>query len=271
MKMLVTDLDGTLALAGKVSDEAKACLIALGEKRIFRVVATGRSLAGTRKVLADDFPIDYLIFSSGAGVYDWQRRELLRSHHLTSAEIARVAEVLKGEGLNFMLHHPIPDNHRFFYFDGDAPHEDHERRKVKHAEICSPWDGNAPDIASQFLVVCHAEVGDAKWTSLSESLGAFNVIRATSPLDGVSTWLEIFSRQVSKSLAASWLADRLGISRQNVLAIGNDYNDEDLLAWAGTAFLVEDAVKALHGKFPFVGSCAAGGFCEAVARWLLPR
>ena len=55
------------------------------------------------------------------------------------------------------------------------------------------------------------------------------VIRTTSPLDHRSTWIEVFPREVSKSQAAAWLAARHGIRRGDVCAVGNDYNDRDLL------------------------------------------
>ena len=77
-KFLVFDLDGTLALPdGTFRQGDLETLRRLGEQRIPRTVATGRSPHAARKLMWPDFPIDYLIFSCGAGVQDWKTGEIL--------------------------------------------------------------------------------------------------------------------------------------------------------------------------------------------------
>ena len=72
LKMVVTDLDGTLLNPQhQISDKDLQSLKLLGDKNIYRVIATGRSPYSLNKVLPADFPIDYLIFSSGSGIINW--------------------------------------------------------------------------------------------------------------------------------------------------------------------------------------------------------
>jgi hydroxymethylpyrimidine pyrophosphatase-like HAD family hydrolase len=94
------------------------------------------------------------------------------------------------------------------------------------------------------------------------------VIRTTSPIDGESTWIEIFPPSVSKARAAEWIAAREGIESSRTLAIGNDYNDLDLLDWAPAGYLVANAPDDLKTRFPTVGSHEENGFTEAIGRWL---
>jgi hydroxymethylpyrimidine pyrophosphatase-like HAD family hydrolase len=89
----------------------------------------------------------------------------------------------------------------------------------------------------------------------------------TSPLDGRSRWIEIFPKEVSKALAAVRIAIDLGIPEQAVMAIGNDYNDTDLLKWAARSFVVNDAPEELLALFPVVRSGDESDFSEAVALW----
>ena len=66
--MVITDLDGTLLNSGRiVSPENRRALERLGELGVVRVIATGRSLFSFNKVIERDFPVDYLLFSSGGG------------------------------------------------------------------------------------------------------------------------------------------------------------------------------------------------------------
>ncbi len=77
-------------------------------------------------------------------------------------------------------------------------------------------------------------------------------------------WIEIFSRGTSKGNAVSWLSNYLGISRENTIAIGNDYNDEDLLSWVDRGFVVNNAPSDLKNRFHTVASNNNCGVTEAI-------
>jgi hydroxymethylpyrimidine pyrophosphatase-like HAD family hydrolase len=99
-------------------------------------------------------------------------------------------------------------------------------------------------------------------------LPGYTVLRSSSPLGSGATWVEIFPSIVSKSQAAAWLAGRVGLTARDVLCVGNDYNDEDLLEWGGTSFVVANSPADLRARFTTVASSDQGGLAEAVARWL---
>ena len=84
------------------------------------------------------------------------------------------------------------------------------------------------------LCIVPGEKGHDIAAMVAQHFTQFSVIKATSPLDGESVWIEIFPPMVSKSLAVQWLIDNIGFSMKNVCAVGNDYNDEDFtpLGWA---------------------------------------
>jgi hydroxymethylpyrimidine pyrophosphatase-like HAD family hydrolase len=51
------------------------------------------------------------------------------------------------------------------------------------------------------------------------------------------------------------------------MAIGNDFNDLDLLRWAARSFVVNDAPEELLTCFPSARSGDESDFSEAVALW----
>ena len=61
---------------------------------------------------------------------------------------------------------------------------------------------------------------------------------------------------------------KAGIDRKQVFAVGNDYNDMDMLHWAERGFLVENSPPELKPHFELVASNEAGGVAEAIERWL---
>jgi hydroxymethylpyrimidine pyrophosphatase-like HAD family hydrolase len=258
LQLLVCDLDGTLLMQGKhfVSADVQT-LHELGTRGVVRAVATGRALATAHKVLPSQFPIDYLIFSSGAGILDWRSQALLASRSLQPDETWRAAQALIRHGVDYMLHAPIPEQHIVQIHRTGKPNDDFDRRLSRYAAEGRVLDQNDSRVpASQLLGI--SPLGDPiePFETLRRELPDLSVIRATSPLDGHSMWIEVFAPAVSKSRAAAWIARAHGIDSRHAWAIGNDYNDWDLLRWAGRAAVVEHAPASMRAEFPSVRTLA---------------
>ena len=193
--MVVTDLDGTL-LDGhsRLSERNRRMLDRLGRAGVVRVLATGRNLYSARRVIDEEFPIDYLIFSSGAAIAAWPSGEMLRAHHMASHQARLAAGVLMELGLDFMLHAPVPENHRFFYWRAGQPNPDFERRYQRYVEYAREWPDPLPENlqASQLLAIEPADT-PSRQDELERRLPGLEVIRATSPLDHASALAGDFS------------------------------------------------------------------------------
>lgn len=268
---LITDLDGTLFQSDRtVSEEDLKTLRDLKRKNMIRTIATGRSLYSFQRAGGLQLPVDYVIFSTGAGIFRCADGKILRSVNLDGASVRNAVRTLKTEGFDFMVHRPVPDNHRFAYWGSISGNPDFARRIGLYGEHCRPLDGEEDSFgrAAQLLAVVQSadKLPDIK--TLQGKLPDLSIIRTTSPLDGVSTWIEFFHQRVSKSQAAAWLNDHLGIRKEQTLSVGNDYNDLDLLEWAGRSFAVANAPDELRRRFPAVASNNQSGVSEAVQKWL---
>jgi Cof subfamily protein (haloacid dehalogenase superfamily) len=263
--MIVTDLDGTLLQPDQtLSSRDYRTLVELGEQGICRVIATGRSLFSARLVLDDSLPLDYFIFSSGAGILDWKTGTILKSSVLPAETACRTAQLLIEAGFDFMVQDPIPDNHRFFHSGSGKENPDFEHRKQLYGEYARPLDFDPEELgeACQFVVIVQND--STAYNRIEKMFPDLKVIRATSPLDGRSIWVEIFPADVSKGNAAQWICEREGIDPAATLGIGNDYNDLDLLQWAGQAVVMANAPEDLKEKFETVRSNRDSGFSMAV-------
>ncbi|MBN2552628.1 MAG: HAD family phosphatase [Spirochaetales bacterium] len=268
--MVVTDLDGTLFQRDRrISARNYQTLLDLEQGGILRVIATGRSLFSARKVVPADFPVDYLVFSSGAGIMAWPRQELVFSASMNREQVAMAFECLSRLSMDFMVHHPIPENHHFLFYASGGANPDFEARCSLYREFATPGRRREKPSgeACQLVAIEPYHLAVSRYPDIRDELHHLNVVRTTSPLDGRSRWLEIFSPQVSKATASIRIARELGITEQAVMAVGNDYNDLDLLQWAVRSFVVSDSPQELLARFPTVRSADESDFSQAVAVW----
>jgi Cof subfamily protein (haloacid dehalogenase superfamily) len=269
--LFIMDFDGTLLRSDRTFSGIDIdALERLGKKGIIRTIATGRSLYSFNTVAVSDLPVDFVIFSTGTGVLQQDEGKIIRSVSLESHEVERICDVLRVLHLDFMIHRIIPDNHMFAYFRSNNRNPDFERRIALYRQFTTDLRcaGSVFGPAAQVLAVVSSENAAAALEKCRNALTDFNVIQTTSPLDGKSTWIEIFPRAVSKSLTAAWLARSLGIDRKSIVSVGNDYNDLDLLEWTDTSYVVGNAPRDLKSRFTGVASNDNGGVAEAARRWL---
>ena len=272
--MFIMDLDGTLLRSDRTFAEPDLrALRRLGDQNIVRVIATGRSLASFNTVKVSDLPVDYLIFSTGAGVQRFQDNEIIRKIHLEPHEVSRACEILENFRLDFMVHRTIPDNHMFAYWQANDHNTDFERRIELYEQFAIPLEKSALDFvtATQLLAIVPPRQAPAALEEVRTAMADYNVIQTTSPLDGRATWIEIFPLTVSKSQTAAWLAESLGVDSQFTVSVGNDYNDLDLLEWSAGSYVVKNAPADIKSRFTRVASNDNGGVAEAAEDWMKKR
>ncbi len=268
IRMVVSDLDGTLLRNDRtLSKTNRHTLDELNKLNIVRVVATGRSLYSAQKVMDDDFPIDYLIFSTGAGIIDWRTKKLLFKKNLGRGIVSETVRSLLHHKISFMLHREIPNNHHFYYYLGDNYNDDFRERMNIYKDFAQPFNEAVHNEISGTQIICIlSSVKD--YSIVRNLMNCYNdnlsFIKTTSPLDGKSIWLEMFAKGINKSRAASFLSKTIGIDRRDVLVVGNDWNDEDLLQWGGYSYLVSNAPKELKKDYNQVTNNQANGFTVAV-------
>lgn len=270
-RAVFTDLDGTLLGSDQqLSPANHDVLEVLGQQGILRVVVTGRSLFSCRRVLDRSFPIDLLVTSSGAGIFSFPDFKLLFDQALTETEVSKSIEVLNALKLDFMVHDPVPDNHRFRWHQHTAHNPDFAHRLTvyegHHRPIEEPTEFHIA--STQLVAVSLPGDNGSALPYLKQKLSELTVIRTTSPLDHQSTWYEIFPNNVSKSSAAAWVCSAFNVDSNEVFAIGNDYNDLDLLRWCSRSRVVANAPAELTSEFEIVASHDDDGFAQAVVEWL---
>jgi Cof subfamily protein (haloacid dehalogenase superfamily) len=98
--------------------------------------------------------------------------------------------------------------------------------------------------------------------------GQFTVLRTEYPARDLSM-IDILNRDCSKGHALERWANFRGIPREQVMAIGDNYNDIEMLAFAGRPFIMGNASEELRGRgWPVTLSNDQGGLAAAIEQVL---
>jgi Cof subfamily protein (haloacid dehalogenase superfamily) len=277
--LFITDFDGTLLTDEKrIAKQDLATLSRLRENNTITAIATGRSLYSFQRALQqinlspNTLPVDYLIFSTGAGIMALQEGRLIRSHAISTRGIRNIIACFDANKWDYMVHNAIPDTRYFLYKSHGRENRDFQKRILLYKPFSAPLGNGRSlyDSATQVLAIIPGKVSTDQMAAVRASLVDYSVIPATSPLDHCSSWIEVFNKQVSKSQAASWLASALDIKQSDVISVGNDYNDQDLLQWSGKGYLVSNAAQDLKPCFAMVSSNNHCGVSQAALASGLP-
>ena len=125
IRLAALDLDGTTLPRNwhQISEENRVALEEAGQQGVIRILATGRSVFSLNTTLPEGLPVDYMVFSSGAGIMHWDDKEILLTRELSAEETRDIATHLWKYDINFTIQQRIPDNHHFYYRNISSLHD----------------------------------------------------------------------------------------------------------------------------------------------------
>ena len=89
-------------------------------------------------------------------------------------------------------------------------------------------------------------------------------------MDRDFTLLDVTSPDATKGRALAWRASEMGLSRDEVMAVGDNFNDIQMLEFAGRPVVMGNAVAPLRARgWTVTGSHDEGGLADAIRRFVL--
>lgn len=260
-RLAVADVDGTLVeRGGDVPPEAREAIRRFREAGGIFVLATGRPLPGVLHYLEDLELPDPAIILNGAQVYDRKQGQVIYHRSLSREVTLRAVELCRQFDLEPFLYYDGQ-----VYVRGPGSRVSHYERKDRLS--CQPVGDlrtlalGREEGAAKILFIGPVEEGFALGESLRREGFSIHVVQSDAD------FVEILPPGTSKGVALRWLRERLGIPREEVMAIGDQQNDRELLEEAGCGVAVANAVEELKGVASLVTRAPFGwGVAEALAR-----
>jgi Cof subfamily protein (haloacid dehalogenase superfamily) len=249
-RLLVTDIDGTLTTPERVITDAVQEAVREAQRRGVRVcLATGRAWqSGQRyfEMVSADPP--GILFNGGL-IYDFLADRVLSRETLTHEHAGHVIEALDS--------YPDLAAHIYLARQDASPRDDtanhiYVRWMTPLVEATARQDHLRPEAIGDLRLALDGLGGVMKFRILGARERLDSLIEQmarrhpTNHVYSERESLEVLPPGVSKGTALKVMATRLGIAMEDIVAVGNDFNDLTMIQVAGLGVAMADAPREVQ-------------------------
>ena len=275
-KLLAMDLDGTLFNeASVVSENNKEAIRDAQRAGVEIAISTGRPYIGLPLSYMEEARIRYAITTNGAAVYQYEgggMRTCLFSQCMSKEKIAEILPFLLERRMHFDV-----------FIDGDGFSDQRCRKYIDDLPMPSSlrdYIRNSRHVVED-IVSYAAEASqpvqkitmnfprDEQEGARREVLERFSADTYFRVVSGGFSNLELTRQDVSKAVALEKLAEHLGFSLSDTMAIGDSGNDLDMIRAAGTGVAMGNSEEETKAAADFVTLSNAEDGVAAVIRTFL--
>lgn len=263
-RMIAVDIDGTLLnpareLEKETVEAARRCM----QEGAYFVLSSGRMPPALSKIAKELNVNAPAVCYNGGAVVDLMKGETLYS---TPVPLDLAREIAKEcEKLGLYLHAFVHGSYIAPYYCSLT--KSYEQLCGVKATVVGGKISEHLDEAPMKLLVLDTPTGAAKALPLLKA----KFEGRASLMHSQSHMIECVDINTSKAGALEFLRRRLGVEQQETCAFGDGQNDLDMLDWAATAYVMENApenVKAHNPRFRIAPPNSALGVAKVLMRAL---
>ncbi|MDR0782237.1 MAG: Cof-type HAD-IIB family hydrolase [Propionibacteriaceae bacterium] len=257
-RLVALDIDGTIAdEAGFVPFPLAQKLRQIARAGIPVILVTGRAWLSSQLVLDQlGLATQYCVCNNGATIVTYPPAQVVREQTFDPASLMAV-----------LSQHPtawaaVEDFGRGYRVSGPEPPN---MTYPLHGQI---YIETMAQLASRPVTRIIVRDGFATADEFKALVGRLD-LRGLSHSQGANNWLDIGPSRKDWGLAI--VAEALGVAQEDILAMGDSYNDVELLAWAGRGVALGEAPDELLAVADAVTEpFGEGGTLLELNRWFPP-
>lgn len=274
-RLLAIDLDGTLLTSGReIPDENLRAVQAAGQKGVVLALVTGRRFPSVRRYVELLGSSIFVVANSGALIRRGLEGPILRRSLLPLASALRVLDLAEEEGMEPVIHDG-PDAEGHLVLRTSARNLSSMGRYLHQTNPPPTWVSTLRMERAPVQIGftgCVSEIRGfetALASGLSSSGHRASLARTEYPDEDLAL-LDVLGVDATKSKALEFLASLLRIDRESTMAIGDNWNDLEMLETAGLGVIMANADPELRRRgFAETGTNDENGVAQAIARYLL--
>lgn len=288
-KLIAIDIDGTLLNSyGEVSKENKEAIKMVIDKEIDVVLASGRMPKAVLPIANEVCANKYLISGNGAAIYDIENDETIYSNYMTKEKVLEIIDICEKNSMfynvytnNVILTKSLNYNILFYHNENKKNPED-KKIKINITNDIYNYIKNYEGDDLLKITICDSD--KMIFNSIMNKLKTLRDIdvlevahmskkiikHGTEDFEISYFYTEISNKNVNKWTAIEALIRKLGIKKEEVMAIGDNINDKEMIENAGIGIVTGNSsplMKEIADKV--VASNNESGVAEAIQRYAL--
>lgn len=259
-KLIALDLDDTLLDYDKrISPENKAAVARAKDAGLHVILASGRGYEGIEPFNRELGICDYTIAAGGAQITD-SNGKVVYANYVPPIAAKQVMRWAALRNVHFQIY--LDDG--FYYLHANEFSDRYER-------TCNYKGKEDPDLLARKNIL----TAKILLIDTDEKIEEYRrEISALFPELTVNTsqsyFLEITHPEATKGNALKHIADKLGIERGQVIAMGDSEIDFSMIEYAGLGVAVANAVPSVLDAADYVtASCEENGVAKAIEKYVL--
>lgn len=289
-KMIAIDLDGTLLNSfGEITPKTKDVLRKAIEKGIKVVLASGRPVSAIENIANEIGSKEYLISGNGALVYDMRENKVVYDKFLTKEQVLEIVDICEENSIYCNVYTETEviakslNYNVLFYHKENAKKPAGKRTSINIVSNLKKYIEDL-DESEKFLKMTVCDPNRLIFNGIIRKLRNINSIdvldvshmsRKTIK-DGTEDvqieyfYTEITNKNVNKWSAIEYLLEKENIKPEEVMAIGDNVNDKEMIENAGLGVVMGNSSPQMKELADIVVSDNnSDGIVEAVEEFIL--
>lgn len=266
IKLVAVDLDGTLLDENReITQEVFDAVQEAKQAGVKIVITTGRPITGVKKILEDlnlTDPGDYVITFNGGLVQDAATKEDVVKEILSYEDYLEIEFLARRLGLPM---HASTKKGMYTANRNIGKYTIYESMLVDSPVFYRTPEEMADKEVVKIMMVDEPDMLDAKIKHIPQAFyDKYNIVKS-SPF-----YLELTPKTASKGQAIKYLADHLGLTLEQTMAIGDQENDRSMLEMVANPVVMENGTAELKKIAKYITkSNQESGVAHAIREWVL--
>ena len=288
-KLVAIDLDGTLLNSyGSVSQKNKETIKKAIEKGTQIVIASGRPLSSARSFANEIGANHYIVCGNGSALYDIKKEQILYNKFIERNKVLQIIKICEENSIFYSLYTENliiskALNYNILFFNNENKKTPDDRKtNIKIIDDIYKYVQDNPNIGILKITICDENKiifgGIIKKLREIKNIDVLDIQHMarkyiTSGTEEVKIeyhYTEITSQNVNKWSALEELARILQIKPEEIIAIGDNINDKEMVQNAGLGIIMDNGapyIKELADVI--VANNNEDGVAEAIEKYIL--
>ena len=281
VKLIASDLDGTIIdKNNKICQDNFKAIKEITKKNIPFVVCTGKTYS-IYKELCSSFNASYGIFGNGTSIIDLKTGQKIYENLLSIVDVKKAITLAKEQNLHVHIytnHHIITEE--LLYLDLrnyklQKKHIYNNELRFKIVPNLLKYIKNKKLHVSKVVISGTSSLDSLKSTILDNlNVDVLSIKKYGKYKDNIINkeyeYLDIIPKNVSKNTALEFLSNYLQINKKDILAVGDNLNDLEMIKNVGVGVAVGNSYNEVKqiAKYTTTSPVEKGAFAEAVYKFV---